>query len=101
MKLQPIKFVNMDFHSLVATINYNISDKLRISSLYVLLSDHNTTNIMLFACMKYVTGPGKTGLIYKNTLVYIMACIFCSVFAIQNLLVLLNSSWISAYIMIF
>ena len=44
-----------------------------------------------------VTGHGKTDLIYTNTLVCIMACISCSVCAIPNLLVLLNSSWISAY----
>ena len=50
----------------------------------------------------YVTGPGKTGLIYtQNTVVYIMACIFCSVCDIQTLLMLLNSSLISARMLIF
>ena len=45
-----------------------------------------------------MTGPGKTGLIYtKYNFVHIMAPISCSVCAIQNLLVVLNSSWISAY----
>ena len=48
----------------------------------------------------YVTGHGlgKTGLIYtKYTLVHIMTPISCSVCAIQTLLVLLNSLWISTY----
>ena len=49
----------------------------------------------------YVTGPGKTGLIYTNTLVYIIVRIFCSVCAIHNLLILLNSSWSFAYMMTF
>ena len=47
--------------------------------------------------MIFVIEPGKQILSTQNTLVYIMACIFCSVCAIQNLLILLNSSWISAY----
>ena len=46
----------------------------------------------------YVTGCGITGLIYtKHTLVCIMAAISYSICAIQTLLVLLNSSWISVY----
>ena len=52
----------------------------------------------------YVTGPEKTGFIYlstQNTLVYSMECISCSVYAIQKLLLLLNSSWISAHMMTF
>ena len=50
-----------------------------------------------------VTGPGKTGLIVstQNTLVHIMAPISCSACAIQNLLVVMNSLWISAYMMTF
>ena len=48
-----------------------------------------------------VTGPGKQVLSTQNTVVYIMVRILCSVCAIQNLLILLHSSWISAYIMTF
>ena len=48
--------------------------------------------------MTYVTGPGKQVLsIQNNTLVYSMACIFCSSCACYPK-VLLNSSWISAYV---
>ena len=50
-------------------------------------------------CSGYGTGPGKIDLSTQNTLVRIMAHISCSVCAIQHLLVLLNSSWISAYMM--
>ena len=46
-------------------------------------------------------GPGKLALSTQNTLVRIMAPISCSVCAIQILLVLLNSSWISAHMMAF
>ena len=48
-----------------------------------------------------VTGPGKQVLSTQNTVVYIMVRIFCSVCAIQTLLILLYSSWISAYMMTF
>ena len=41
-------------------------------------------------------GLGKQVLSTQNTLVHIIARISCSVCATQNLLVLLNSSWISA-----
>ena len=48
----------------------------------------------------YVTGPGKIGLTYaQHTFVHIMAHISCSACTIQNLLILMNSSWISAYMM--
>ena len=47
---------------------------------------------------KIVTGPGKKVLSTQNTLVYnYMVHVFCSVCAIQNLLILLTSSWISAH----
>ena len=37
----------------------------------------------------------------QNTVAYIMVRIFCSVCAIQNLLIVLHSSWISTYMMTF
>ena len=55
------------------------------------------------ATQKYMTEPGKTGLNLptQNTCICIMARISCSVCAIRNRLVLLNLSWISAYMMTF
>ena len=44
-----------------------------------------------------MTGPGKQVLSTQNTLVHNMASISCSVHAMQDLLLLLNSTWISAY----
>ena len=49
----------------------------------------------------FVTGPGKKVLSTQNTFVHIMAPISCSVCAMKNRPVLLNSSWISAYMMTF
>ena len=48
---------------------------------------------LIFA--KYVTGPGKQVLSTQNTLVRIMVTISCFVCA------LLNSSWMSAYMITF
>ena len=56
---------------------------------------------MKILILLFVTGPGKQVLSTQNTPVRIMASISCCVHAIQNLLVLFNSSWICAYMMTF
>ena len=49
----------------------------------------------------YVTGPGKRVLSTQSTPANIMATIFYSICAIQNLLVVLNSTWIAVYMLTF
>ena len=49
----------------------------------------------------YVSGPGKTGLIYTKYICLYHGSYLYSVCAIQSLLIVVKSSWISAYMMIF
>ena len=77
-----------------------ISDFHLAPIVYSTFQSHDKLNSNMYNHLHllYVTGCGKTGLIYtKYTLVCIMAAISYSICAIQTLLVLLNSSWISAY----
>ena len=72
-------------------------------SLQVIMTGHRKTSLIcadkLLLCDR--AWENMQVLSTQNTLVRMMAPMNCSVCAIQYLLVLLNSSWISAYTMTF